>query len=298
MNKKKMLVWSLVGLVLILTVFRIATHRGKSKATDDASVAVKVMQPKVGGIDDTLDLSGSITAKAEANAYSKVPGKIVRFDKAEGDWVAKDETLAWVERDEIGLTYSLSPVKSPLAGQVAQKLVEIGETVTPGVSPVASVVNPGDLEVVVNIIEKELGRVARGQEARVQVEAFPQLVFKGRVARIAPVVDRLSKTTRVVIALETSGGKLKSGMFADVQILVGHKSQALLLPQEAVLKQDQQHYVYLAVGGKAQQRKVEPGWSQGGELEVAQGVAATDDVVVQGQTRLTEGTPLAVIKGE
>jgi membrane fusion protein, multidrug efflux system len=298
MNRKKMWVWGLAGLLVLVTVFRIATHAGKSKAQADPAVAVKVMSPRVAGIDEILELSGTIQAKAEANAYSKVPGKVVRFDKAEGDWVAKDETLAWVERDEIGLTFSLSPVKSPIAGQVAQKLVELGETVNPGVSPVASVVNPAELEVVVNIIEKELGRVARGQEARIRVEAFPEKVFPGRVVRIAPVVDRFSKTTRVVVALESSGGKLKSGMFADVQLLVGHKAQALLLPQEAILKQDQQYYVYVVSGGKALQRKVETGWAQGGELEVAQGLAAGDVVVVQGQTRLTEGTPLAVVKGE
>jgi multidrug efflux pump subunit AcrA (membrane-fusion protein) len=298
MNKKKMIIWSAVGLLVVLGGFRIATHRGKAAAKTDTPVAVKAMLPRIGEAVDTIELSGTVSAKEEANAYSGVPGKVVRFDKVEGDRVEKDEPIAWVERDEVGLTFSLSPVKAPIAGLVAQKLVDIGEAVTPNITGVASVVNPRELEVLVNIIEKDLGRVVKGQEVQVKVEAYPQDIFKGRISRIAPVVDRLSKTTRVVVSLEPVGGKLKSGMFADVSILVARKPKALLVPQEAVMKQDQDYFVYSIRGDKAVRRKVELGWMQNGEQEITSGLSANEEVIVQGQTRLSEATRIQAVKGE
>lgn len=302
--KSKRQLWIIIGIAILVLLIgaRIASKQGKAKATADLPIAVRVMNPKVGPVYDQIQVSGTVSAKEEANAYSKVPGKLLRYVKAEGDWVNKDQVIAWVERDEVGLTYEPAPVKAPIAGQVAQRLLEIGTTVSAGMggpgTPVALVVNPSRLEVKVNVVEKDAGRVRPGQEASIRVDAFSGETFRGRIERVSPVVDRMTRTTLAVVALEPAGGKLKSGMFADVDIVVGQKPDSLLLPQEALLKQNQQYYVYLNDNGRAARRDVTPGWSQGAETEITSGLTAQDAVVVEGQTRLTAGMRLQVVQGE
>lgn len=299
MSKRRL--WTVVGITVLVLLIggRILSQRQKAKAKVELPIAVRVAPPRVGPVYDLIELSGTITAKEEANAYSKVPGKLLRYARAEGDRVAKDEVLAWVERDEIGLTFEPAPVRSPIAGLVAQRFLEIGAAVSPGGTPVALVVNPAQLEVVVNVIEKDASRVRSGQRARVRVTGYPDETFVGTVSRVSPVVDRASRTTRVVVALAPSGGRLRPGMFADVDLVVGEKPSSLLLPQEALLKQNQQVYVYLTAGDdRVQRRDVTLGWAQGAEVEVIDGLAPQDRVVVEGQTRLTAGSRIQVVQGE
>ncbi len=294
-------VWAVVGITVLVLVIggRILSQRQKARTTVDLPIAVRVAPPRIGPVLDLIAGSGTITAREEANAYSKVPGKLLRYVKAEGDRVAKDEVLAWVERDEIGLTFEPAPVRAPIAGLVAQRFLEIGAAVVPGGTPVALVVNPAELEVVVNVIERDASRVRTGQTARVRVTGYPGETFPGTVSRVSPVVDRVSRTTRVVLALAPAGGKLRPGMFADVDLVVGSRPASLLLPQEALLKQNQQVYVYLVVAGdQVQRREVTPGWAQGGEVEVLDGLTAQDRVVVEGQTRLTPGSRIQVVQGD
>lgn len=296
----KRTIWIIVAVIAVVVLIgaRVAGKRAKAKDKVELPIAVRIATPKVGPVYDLINVSGTISAKEQANAFSKVPGKLLRFVKAEGDWVAKDEVIAWVERDEVGLTYEPSPVKAPIAGQVAQRYLEIGSAVAPGAAPVAMVVNPGPLELNVNVIEKDSVRVREGQEVRIRVEAYPGEVFRGRVSRVSPVIDRTTRTTRVVIDLQAPGGKLKSGMFADVDIVAARKDSGLLLPQEAVLKQNQQYFVYVMEGERAVRRDVTPGWPQGAELEIAAGLTPQTKVVVEGQTRLTEKSRIQVAEGE
>jgi len=302
MTKRR--IWTVIAIAALVLLIggRIIGQSRKAKTKVELPIAVRIMAPKVGPVYDLISVSGSLKAKEQANAYSKVPGKLLRYVKAEGDWVAKDEVLAWVERDEVGLTYEPSPVKAPIAGQVAQRFLEIGAAVAPAAgvpgTAVALVVNPAQLEVDVNVVEQDVSRVRPGQEARVRVVGFPSETFLGRVARVSPVVDRVSRTTLVVIEMLPSGGKLRSGMFADVELVVGQKPQSLLLPREAVLKQNQQYYVYVLQADRALRRDVTTGWEQGTEVEVLSGLASSDRVVVEGQTRLTTGSRLQVVQGD
>jgi membrane fusion protein, multidrug efflux system len=302
--KSKRNLWIAVGVaaLVILIGVRIATKQGKAKTTADLPIAVRVMNSKAGPVYDQIKVSGTVSAKEEANAYSKVPGKLLRYVKAEGDWVSKDQVIAWVERDEVGMTYEPAPVKAPIAGQVAQRFLEIGTAVSAGMggpgTPVALVVNPSRLEVKINIVERQAARVQPGQEAFIRVDAYPGETFRGRIDRVSPVVDRMTRTTLAVVGLEATAGKLRSGMFADVDVIIGQKPNSLLLPQEALLKQNQQFYVYLSENGRAVRRDVMPGWSQGAEIEILSGLTAQDQVVVEGQTRLTAGARLQVVQGE
>ncbi len=292
MRWKKWMGWIVIAGVVILIGARVASNLGKKQGKVELPIAVRVMTPQVQEALETVALSGTITAEEEANAYSKVPGKLLRYVKAEGDRVAKDETLAWVERDEIGVTYPLSPVKAPIAGVVAERLLDIGASVSPAAgmpgTPVALVVNPKRLQVVINVIEQDLPRVAEGQPAHIAVEAYPGEAFQGAVTRISPVVDRTSRTARVLVRLEPAGGKLKPGMFADVTLVVNRKDHALLVPSDALLKENQKRFVFLVEKDRAQRRDVVPGWPQGDRIEILSGLTPQDRIVVEGQTRLTE----------
>lgn len=299
--RKRWITLAVVGVLALIIGVRVAGHRGRGQATVELPIAVRVAHPQVAPVYDWVAVSGTVAAQEQAYAYSKVPGKLQRYAKVEGDWVAKDEPIAWIERDEIGMTFEPSPVKAPIAGQIAQRGLEIGAAVTPGGgmggTPVAVVINPNRLEVEVNVPENDAFKVRERQEARLRLSAFPGEVFRGTVSRVSPVIDPQSRTAGVVIDLASSS-RLKAGMFAEVEIVVASKPKSLLLPQEALLKQNQQFYVYVIEGDRVRRRDVATGWAQGGAMEIASGLAPEDRVVVEGQTRLTEQSKIQVAEGE
>jgi membrane fusion protein (multidrug efflux system) len=99
--------------------------------------------------------------------------------------------------------------------------------------------------------------------------------------------------SRIVISLQAPE-KLVPGMFADIDLILGRKNQALMLPREAVLQQNQKSYIYIADQGRAVRKEIGTGWLQGGEIEVVKGVTPQDLVVVEGQTRLVEGAHIQI----
>src|SRR5206468_1835940 len=101
-------------------------------------------------------------------------------------------------------------------------------------SPIVTLVPPA-LELVVNVEESQLGQVAEGQSVQLQVPAFPSQTFTGKVKSIAPTVDSKSRTAAVRVEPKDDSSKLRAGMFARLSIITAAKSNALIVPKEAIL---------------------------------------------------------------
>lgn len=121
-----------------------------------------------------------------------------------------------------------SRISSPLTGLVLRKNVEVGETVSPGVS-ILTLMDPGDVWVRVYVPETDVGRVKLGQEAAITVDAYPDRAFAGRVSEIASEAEftpknvqtrkeRVNLVFRVKIAVDSPEGVLKPGLPADARI--------------------------------------------------------------------------------
>ncbi|HRZ13920.1 MAG TPA: efflux RND transporter periplasmic adaptor subunit [Candidatus Omnitrophota bacterium] len=263
------------------------------KAVGEEAIPVKVVTVKAETIQEYIDYVANVKAQEETFVYPKVPGKIVEKVKQEGDSVAKGETIAWIDRDEVGLTFEKAAVEAPLTGMVARVLVDTGANVSPQ-APVALIVDMDRVRVFLDMPEKYLPSISAGMNAAVSVEAYPDEVFNGTITRISPMVDTATRTCQVEIGIDNKEHKLRSGMYAKVKVVTREYKDALVVLKEALLGKDPQQYVYVIKEHKASVRDVKAGVRQGPFVQIVGGLTVGDKVVIMGQQRLREGAAVIV----
>ncbi|MGE5816373.1 MAG: efflux RND transporter periplasmic adaptor subunit, partial [Acidobacteriota bacterium] len=136
--------------------------------------------------------------------------------------------------DELRITLGNTIIPSPVNGFVAKRNLDPGGYASQN-APVVSVVDLSTVRMVANLIEKDAKRVHAGTEAAVEVDAYPGESFKGRVARVAPVFDPATRTAEMEIEVPNPTGRLKPGMYARVNLTVGVRENALVVPRNAVV---------------------------------------------------------------
>lgn len=198
--------------------------------------------------------------------------------------VANAETqLALARRS---LSYAL--VYSPIDGFVSERNADLGEYVSP-TTKVATIVRINPLRVRIDIPEQAIPEVAVGQSVSVTTSAWPDKNFSGRVARISPNVTPTSRTLTVEAEIENSTGVLKPGQFATVRILQARAQPAVLVPSRAVRTDSGISRVFVINDGRAQERQVQLGQSEGDLIEIKSGVAADEVVATSNVEQLSDG---------
>jgi len=146
-----------------------------------------------------------------------------------------------------------STVVAPMDGVVLTKNVEIGESITSGVSSfnagtvLFTVADTSRMIVKAGVNEVDIGKIRVGLPVKVTLDAYPKVLFNGRIDRIAPAV-RLDDKVRVFdveIRLDAQGRELRSGMTANIEVSGERKEKVLSVPVESVFKRDDQEIVYV-----------------------------------------------------
>ena len=149
---------------------------------------------------------------------------------------------------------------------------------------------------VANLVERDLRLVEEGVRAQIEVDAFPSEMFDGRIARIAPVLDPATRTAEIEIEVPNTDFRLTPGMYARVSLVVGAKSQALVVPREAVVLRTTARGVFRVdeTGGAptAQFVALAIGLEDEQYVEVVDGIAEGDRVVTTGAAGLQHGDPI------
>jgi len=146
----------------------------------------------------------------------------------------------------------LARVTAPMNGVVIKRGVELGDTITSGVSSfnagtvVFTVADLGSLIVKVNLNEVDIAKVKVGQPVRITLDAYPQRAFTGKVRFLAPAADLVDKIKvfRVEVALDELTDAFRTGMSANVEILGEKRDKAVSIPLEALQRRDGQTVVY------------------------------------------------------
>jgi RND family efflux transporter MFP subunit len=183
-------------------------------------------------------------------------------------------------------------VRAPFAGWIARREVSRGEYVRLG-QPLFELVSLDPIEVDFAVAERDSARVAVGQPVAVRVAPFPEESFEGRVTVIAPTLDPRTRTLRVKAQIANPDGRLRPGLFARADLGVARREGALLVPEEAVLQRADGEVVFTVTPGDVAKRiVVKTGMQRGGMVEVVEGIAAQDQVVVRGHSVLVDGAPV------
>lgn len=191
------------------------------------------------------------------------------------------------------LELSYTSITAPISGVIAQRMFKPGNLIGLN-APAFRIVDTSHLEGVLNVPERELGRLTPGLPVRMTVDAITGRTFEGRIDRISPVVDSGSGTFRVVCAFENSP-QLRPGMFGRIEVVYDQREDALTVPRIALLEDEGEPAVYVVQGNKARKVPVQIGYSSGELAEVRAGLKEGDQVVTAGKVAIRDGSEVQVI---
>ena len=192
-------------------------------------------------------------------------------------------------------------IRAPFDGRIAIRQVELGQVLSPG-SPIASLQSVSPIHAEFWLPQQSLAQLRLGQRVTMRVDIFPSSSWDGEVTTINPEVDVATRNVRVRATFENPDGRLKPGMFANVEVVSSEKRQALVVPATAVIYAPYGDSVFVleqkgegaAKGLAARQRSVRLGERRGDFVEVLSGLSAGEAVVSAGAFKLRNGSAVAV----
>lgn len=281
---KRRIIWGVVALAFILAlvvIFKPKTSGPLDGVAKDVFLVKQEMVQKR-TLKHELLMSGSIKALEEATLFPRVSGKLLKNVLREGDAVKKNQTVSLIERDEVGAVYEPVVVPSTITGVVGRVYLDPGANVTVS-TPVALVVNQEKVRVAVDIPERYIGEIYKGQPATLRVDALPGKEFEAKLTIISPVVDSTSRAVAVEFYADNTKGLLKSGMFAKVDITLSEKTNAVSVSKQSVYTDEETNEAYVFVpsadGKTAVRRNVKTGFINSNHLEVSEGLSAGEQVL-------------------
>ena len=177
----------------------------------------------------------------------------------------------------------LLTVRSPISGVITAKEAVVGELSDPAKS-LYTVADLSLVWVLVDINEKDLAKVKKGQAAIITVGAFPELKLKGRITHLADLVDEATRTVKARVEVANPGRKLKPEMFASVELALPTDTPPVLaVPEEALQELPGGKVLFITGDGvEFAPRKVELGRVSGGLVEVVSGLKERERYVAKG----------------
>jgi membrane fusion protein, heavy metal efflux system len=175
------------------------------------------------------------------------------------------------------------PVKAPIGGEVVEQNVAVGQLIQPGSTQCFMLSDTSNVWVLVNVYQNDLPFVRVGDAVSIQTDAYPQ-VFRGRISYVAASLDPATRTLQARIETANPGEKLKKDMYVTATVSAGKISQAIVLPDAAVLRDNEnQPFVYVETSqNQFGRRAVTIGESVNGQTEITSGIKTGDHVIGNG----------------
>lgn len=187
---------------------------------------------------------------------------------------------------------------APFAGVIAEKNVETGQNVAPGI-PVLRLVSTSNLKVKIAVPEAEISMMSMGQTATMTVPALGGRTFACSIMEKGIVANPLSRSYDVNLRVDGATDGLLPGMVAEVAIAMPYSEDVCVVPERIVqLDEHNSEFVWVADGGKAVKRNVVCGSFTGDGVAVTHGLEAGEQVIVEGQQKVCNGTPVSVVVGD
>jgi membrane fusion protein (multidrug efflux system) len=219
------------------------------------------------------------------------------FDKATADQKAADANAA-----EVRAAIARKTIRAPFSGELGIRQVNLGQYLAAG-SPIVPLQSLSPIYVNFSIPQQVVGYVQVGHNVKITSDALPGLEFTGHVTAIDSVVDQTTRNIQVQATLANPGGKLRPGMFVQVEVGVGAKRSVLPLPASAISYApfgDSVFVVTDVTGPNGQtyrgvrQQFVKVDGARGDQVAVVSGINPGDEVVTSGVFKLRNGAAVAV----
>lgn len=209
--------------------------------------------------------------------------------------VAKNELKraeARVREDKVRV--DRAHIVAPFSGIVGVRMISPGAYVKKG-DDIVRLENISSVKLDFRVPEHYLSKLKPGQEIGIRVDAYPNETFTGKIYAIEPVVDEKTRTILLRARVPNQTAKLRPGMFARVAVLLERRTNAVLVPEQAIWPQGTDTFVYKVVDGKAALTKIQMGERRPGEVEVVAGLDPQAVVITDGQIKIKDGAPVTVL---
>jgi membrane fusion protein, multidrug efflux system len=184
-------------------------------------------------------------------------------------------------------------IKAPFSGIIGLRVMSIGDYVKEGADIVnLEAIDP--LKVDFRVPEIYMRQVQVGQTLQVSLDALPGKTYDGHVFAINPLVDATGRSIVIRAQVKNADTALRPGMFARVRLITRDQQEALVVPEQAIVPQGDEQYVYKVLDGKAVRTRVGVGQRRDGRVEIVSGLSAGDTVVSAGQLKLRDGASVAI----
>ncbi len=284
---KKASIWIIVLIIVLLIPGIIRSRKSEQKKTLKP-IPVVITTAKMQTVNKWISFSSTTKGINQALAYAKLPGRFIRFVVKEGQYIKKDDIIAYIERKAPGVEIKPIPIKSPINGVVSLFPFNKGQVVKTNI-PVAQVASIDKIRVEFNLPQDY--RIDKNTPVSLEIPSMNKTI-KGKIKWISDFLDPVSKTYNVVAVFPNHNQEIKPGMFVRVNVLLDTK-KCIALPDESVLGITKK-YVFTTKGKKAHLTPVKTGISDGFYTEIVQGIQAGDTVLVKGQSIVKDGSPIKV----
>jgi membrane fusion protein (multidrug efflux system) len=209
-------------------------------------------------------------------------------DEAENNLRVAEAAVALVEA-----RLAKTEIKAPFSGVIGLRVVSVGDYVKEGADMV-NLESIDPLKVDFRVPETYMRQVQPGQTLTVTLDALPNRKFEGKVLAVNPLIDAAGRSVVIRAIVRNADTSLRPGMFTRVNLITRDEKDALVIPEQAIVPQGDEQYVFRIVEGKAARVKVDIGQRRDGKVEVLKGLDVNDLVVTAGQLKLREGMPVTI----
>lgn len=199
----------------------------------------------------------------------------------------------------LGERLARTVIRAPIAGILDSREIEVGTMVAAG-TPVARIVDTNPVKITGGVPERYAADVTRGTQATVTFDVLPDEVFTGGVSYVGAVVNRGNRTFPIELKLPNPGGLIKPEMVANVDLVRRTLEEAVVIPQEAVIRVENGYEVFVvedeAGGAVVRAHAVDLGPAQGNLVVIRSGLTPGERLVVVGQQSVAAGDRVSVVR--
>lgn len=276
-------------------VVKIAAEAGQQVKAGDPLLWIDSPDYAVGA-SDSLKADADLLRKKEAYERAKLlfdAQGLARKDleSAEADWHQADAEAQRAKARMINLSSNVAAtvegkfiLRAPIDGIVSERQVNAGSEVRPDApNPLFVITDPEHVWVVVDLPEQQIGKVRVGQPISVEVDAYPNEFFPGKVTIISETLDPIMRRFQVRCDVDNSQHKLKPEMFARISPIVDNKSSLPRVPNSALFTEGLYSFLFVEPSpGVLQRRRVTLGMQDADFTYIKDGLHAGERVVTSG----------------
>jgi multidrug efflux pump subunit AcrA (membrane-fusion protein) len=259
-----------------------------------ARTTIKTEAAVRGSLELTLKAVGRVgeNLNKTAKVTSTLEGRLIKLNLDLNESVKAGDVVGLVQTPELlGKPLEL---KAPIEGKITERRSTVGELISRE-TEIYTISDPTNLWVLAEVKERDIGALRVGQDTTFSVLSYPGETFRGKIVLIGNKVEAQSRTLEVRIEVSNDDGRLKPGMFADVEIATTALNDVLIISDQALQSMEDEQVVFVAVSDmKFEKRIVRVGLERRGRVQITEGLKEGDQVVTEGSFILKS----ELLKGE